>query len=104
MNYDISSDLRTCCSENGLEVQEHDIKKVVLTIEGENDCRDWHWIVKLNDDRWAYIHGGCDYTGWDCQCSGEVFIAKTKKQVLTEVPQDERRVFEDMIRNKEHAR
>jgi hypothetical protein len=34
-------------------------------IYGENDEYSWHWLVELNDGRFAYISGECDYTGWD---------------------------------------
>jgi hypothetical protein len=43
------------------------IKKGLACIEGENDEKDWHWLVLLENGKVAYIRGGCDYTGWDCQ-------------------------------------
>lgn len=48
---------------------ESEVVKLVLEIEGENDGPDWHWIVQLENGRFAYGWGGCDYTGWDCQSS-----------------------------------
>lgn len=44
-----------------------DIDQVLAVWEGENDGDDWRWVVSLKDGGFAYIHGGCDYTGWDCQ-------------------------------------
>ncbi len=42
-----------------------DVKRVLAVIEGEHDGPAWHWIVALNDGRFVYLSGGCDYTGWD---------------------------------------
>lgn len=65
------------------------IKRYVQTlavIEGENDGASWHWIVQLkNPDRFAYITGWCDYTGWDCQSNCSVFEGDTLASVLEEV-------------------
>jgi len=35
-----------------------------LVLTGENEGPNWHWIVELFKG-WAYVHGGCDYTGWN---------------------------------------
>lgn len=45
------------------------IKRGLSCIEGCNDEEDWHWLVELEDNTIAYLRGGCDYTGWDCQSS-----------------------------------
>jgi hypothetical protein len=45
------------------------VARLLLEIEGDNDGPSWHWIVQLEDGRFAYGWGGCDYTGWDCQSS-----------------------------------
>lgn len=44
-----------------------DIDRVLAVYEGENNERDWRWILRLHDGRYVYLRGGCDYTGWDCQ-------------------------------------
>ena len=44
-----------------------DIVRVIAVWEGENDGDSWRWIVALKSGRFAYLIGGCDYTGWDCQ-------------------------------------
>jgi len=50
-----------------------DIEQVLAVWTGENDGDDWRWVVRLSPDpdygeaRFAFIQGGCDYTGWDCQ-------------------------------------
>jgi hypothetical protein len=42
-----------------------DVKRVLAVIEGEYDSSAWHWIVALLDERFVYLTGCCDYTGWD---------------------------------------
>lgn len=64
----IDYDLGACLEYNpqdgfGLD----DIKQVLAVYEGENEERDWRWVLELNDGRFVYLQGGCDYTGWDCQ-------------------------------------
>lgn len=44
-----------------------DIAEVLAVWEGQNDGDDWRWVLKLNDGRFFFLQGGCDYTGWDCQ-------------------------------------
>lgn len=59
-------DLESCLNCNPQEgFTEKDVTAILAVVEGERDGKDWHWIVKLNDERHAYIVGGCDYTGWD---------------------------------------
>lgn len=61
-------DLVACLEENPQEgFTIDDIAKVLAVFEGENDETDWHWILRLKDDRFIYLSGGCDYTGWDCR-------------------------------------
>jgi hypothetical protein len=40
------------------------IVEVLATIDGANDGPDWHWLALLANGYFAYITGGCDYTGW----------------------------------------
>lgn len=42
------------------------ILNVMAVFEGENEGAEWAWVVKLTSGRFAYIQGGCDFTGWDC--------------------------------------
>lgn len=44
--------------------KEEDIAGILAEIPGENDEFDWHWILELQDKRYVYVWGGCDYTGW----------------------------------------
>lgn len=63
------------------------IAEILATIEGQNDGADWHWLVRLDDGQHAYITGGCDYTGWDCQSNCEAFIEPTLDAALRQVPE-----------------
>ena len=91
---DHASDLIYACECN--KVPYWDLQEILLEITGENDGEDWHWIVK-SETGFAYIHGGCDYTGWDCQSNAERFDADSLKNCLILVGQDERRIFEEII-------
>lgn len=48
---------------------EDDIDQILAEVTGENDGCDWYWVLKLKDGTFVLLHGGCDYTGWDCQSS-----------------------------------
>lgn len=68
-------DLGLCLEENpqdGFDLS--DIKTLHAVVTGENDGDNWHWLVEffnpVKDKRYAYITGGCDYTGWGCQDFG----------------------------------
>lgn len=101
----IGYDLAAALGHNGLSDKCETIQSVALTIEGENDGASWHWIVRLTNGKWAYVTGGCDYTGWDCQSGCDwVGDALTRRDVLTLVGDDERRVFADMIAKRETSR
>ena len=96
-NYDLSA----ACEYNSLDSS--DLVEEILEITGENDEASWHWIVKTTSG-FAYISGGCDYTGWDCQCGAERHDAATQEAALALSSQDVRRVFEDMLAKGERAR
>lgn len=74
----VDYDLANCIDYH---IKEFDILQVVEVLavwEGENDGDDWRWILKLttecgakNGGEYAFIQGGCDYTGWDCQSWGK---------------------------------
>ena len=62
------------------------IVKVLAEIEGENDGASWHWIVEFNNGKYAYITGGCDYTGWDCQSHANIYYGDSLEEVLEHTP------------------
>ena len=94
-------DLRSACEYNNIDSS--DLVDVLLEITGENVEADWHWIVTTTSG-FAYISGGCDYTGWDCQSGAERFDAATQEAALALCSQDVRRVFEDMLAKGEKVR
>ena len=59
------NDLKYAMKYNPLEFSYGEIAAILAEIEGEYDGAHWHWVVSLNDGRYAYISGGADYTGWD---------------------------------------
>jgi hypothetical protein len=70
-------DLAGCLRYNPQSFTLEQVERVLAVIEGEPDGPDYHWILLLKDGRHAYLTGGCDYTGWDCQSSAtsEIFDA-----------------------------
>lgn len=61
------------------------IVDILATIEGENDGANWHWLVLLESGVVAYITGGCDYTGWDCQSNCETFEEPTVELAVRQI-------------------
>lgn len=94
----VGSDLAAAVNYNMCEVTLSDLAgaSVALTLEGENDGADWHWLVELADGRWAYINGGCDYTGWDCQSSCDAHIADSRAEAMKLCPEAVRAEYEAM--------
>ena len=61
-----------------------DIEKVLAMFQGENDGASWAWIAKLKNDKYAYLQGGCDYTGWYCQSGLDVYVVDSLELALQE--------------------
>lgn len=76
---------------------------VILEITGEKDGAEWHWLCTTATG-FAYICGGCDYTGWDCRSHAEGFDTATFDEALSLVPQVERATFVEMITAGEQSR
>lgn len=62
----IDPDLGSCLQYNPQTFNLDDIDQVLAVVPGENDQRDWHWVLRLKDGGVLQLTGGCDYTGWDC--------------------------------------
>jgi len=92
MNLDLLAALE--CNGHGAFVER--IVDILATIEGENDERNWHWIVRT-DEGFAYVTGGCDNTGWDCQSNCDVFEASTIRDCLRLVGDAERGELRDQL-------
>lgn len=65
-----------------------DIAKVIMHEYGENDGPSWLLVGRLKDGRYFFLEAGCDYTGWDCQASGDIQVADSldnlKRYCMTE--------------------
>lgn len=42
-----------------------DVKKILAIHDGTPDEEAWQGVFELNDGRFLYAEGSCDYTGWD---------------------------------------
>lgn len=100
---ELGYDLVAACHHNDVDLPAYP-KRIALELTGENDGAEWHWIVELQDGTWAYVHGGCDYTGWDCQSSAEAFPAATLDGALALVDEAHRAMFVEMHAAGETAR
>lgn len=79
LNYDY--DLKSAIHYNQLDnFNKDDILNVLAVWEGQNDGDSWRWIVELNNGKFAYLIGWCDYTGWDCQSGLDDLLADSAEQ------------------------
>lgn len=93
---ELDYDLRAALECNSLAHKLEEIDRVLLEITGEADEAQWHWILALKDGRFAYVTGGCDYTGWDCQSDCDWFDDLTLDGAFLLAPIDVQREFSDM--------
>ena len=54
-----------------------DVAKILAVQEGEADESSWRVVAQLNDGRFIFAEGNCDYTGWDCQSSVHRFVSRS---------------------------
>jgi hypothetical protein len=59
-----------------------DIKEIVAVANGEPDAQEWIGLFVLFDGRYLVANGGCDYTGWDCQASNTLVIARDQEEAV----------------------
>lgn len=83
----IDYDLVHCLQYNPQPFHIGEVDVVLAVFEGENDGADWRWILKLKKDaakkhenKFVYLQGGCDYTGWDCQSGANSQFCKSAKE------------------------
>ncbi len=82
----IDSDLSYNAEYNDLApFRLEDVAYVLAALMGENDGPDFHWIVAMKDHTYAYVSGGCDYTGWDCQSGGSAEIFVSLREAMSAV-------------------
>lgn len=61
-------DLLTALNNGGDSPPETLEKIQILSyIEGVNDEKEFHWLIKTQNNKYMYLCGWCDYTGWGCQ-------------------------------------
>ena len=54
-------------------------EKIYFYQEGINDEQEWIIIFKTVDGFYVYFIAGCDYTGFDCQGTGDISFSDNKK-------------------------
>lgn len=59
-----------------------DVAEALHAVNGENDGPSWLMVGKLKDGRYFFLDAGCDYTGWDCQASGDAQVADTLENLI----------------------
>lgn len=62
---DSRDDLVYALENNTTNVKLEEIDGIIAEVPGANDELEWHWVIKLTNGLFGYLHGGCDYTGWD---------------------------------------
>lgn len=65
-----------------------DIVEVIVAEEGVNDEEDWKLIVKLKDGTFGWLNAWCDYSGWDCQASGDSGRCTTEEEARKKVNEE----------------
>lgn len=70
-------DLMGCLDNNPQDYTLENVAEVMAVWEGENDGDNWRWILRLDTEKFVYLIGGCDYTGWDCQSFANSTYADT---------------------------
>lgn len=76
----IDYDFVACLEYNPQPFNLLDVDKILAVIEGQPDGAEWHWVIRLKDNRFVYLRGGCDYTGWDYQSDAScVFLGPNKR-------------------------
>ncbi len=69
--------------------KDEDIADIIACVPGESDGPDWHYLCRLKDGKFGYVHAGCDYTGWGCQEGGDGVITDTLAEILEKIPDTE---------------
>ena len=82
IDYDLSAAMEYAITDTqGFRLE--DVAYVLAYLQGEHDGPDYHWIVAMKDHTYAYVQGGCDYTGWDCQAGGTVQMFVSLREALS---------------------
>lgn len=57
------------------------VARVIAMVSGEGDGPSWTGLFELSDGRFISVCSWCDYTGWDCQAGGEIFVANNEDSI-----------------------
>jgi hypothetical protein len=58
--------------------------------ERDYNDNDVHALARLNDGRWAGVHGWCDTTGWDCQAGVTWFVGSRDEVIRDGLTEEDR--------------
>lgn len=87
IDYDLSSAMNYAITDTkGFALE--DVAYVLAYLQGENDGPDFHWIIAMKDHTYAYVSGGCDYTGWDCRAGGYVEMCLSLSEALSKAEEN----------------
>jgi hypothetical protein len=99
----IDYDLSACLDYNPQDTFSiESIQRVHAVWEGDNDGPAWRWVLELKDGRFAYLQGGCDYTGWDCRSYAFHHIVESAEQAAQQ--DEEQSVIDDLLRQIEQGK
>jgi hypothetical protein len=59
-----------------------DVARIVAISDGEKDGLEWIGLFELKDGRFGFVRAGCDFTGWDCQASGDAEVASSAEDLV----------------------
>lgn len=74
-----------------------DVAYVLAALMGERDGPNYHWVIAMKDHTYAYVEGGCDYTGWDCQSHASADIYTSLRETMEAVEKDSGSTVHDLL-------
>lgn len=80
-----SKDTRPAVPDNAIDLtppSRSDIAEIIAVAQGERDSEEWLGLFILKDGRYLVANGGCDYTGWDCQASNTLVVARDREEAV----------------------
>lgn len=58
-----------------------DVTNIIAADEGYNDGDSWVCVGQLKNGLYFFLTAWCDYTGWDCQASGDSSCASSLEEL-----------------------
>lgn len=59
-----------------------DVEEVLAFADGAKDEESWLMLGKTSGGLFFYMTAWCDYTGWDCQSGGSIYVSRSKERLL----------------------